>query len=162
MCWFRPAGSCRTGTVGLGNTIRVPGGQSGGEVRQEVAGCLGCPCAVRLPGDAGQMNTAGAVLDEDQRCDNGAAPCPRGRNRLRGCHWPRLPVPASRSGCCGGARDRSGVRQDLPDRGRCDWVAEPDQFALHPPAPTRDYRSRCGSPACGSQLPWTAAGDVGG
>src|ERR1019366_6685426 len=36
------------------------------EVHQDVAGCLGRPGAVRVGGDAGQVNAAGAVLDDDQ------------------------------------------------------------------------------------------------
>ena len=35
-----------------------------------------------------------------------------------------------------------GVMQDLPDRGRCDWVTEPDQLALHPPVPPRGIIGR--------------------
>jgi len=34
------------------------------QVHQEVAGRLRYPCAVRAGGDAGQVNPAGAVLDE--------------------------------------------------------------------------------------------------
>jgi hypothetical protein len=39
------------------------------EVHQEAAGCLCRPRAVRIRGDAGQVNPAGAVLDDDQRVD---------------------------------------------------------------------------------------------
>src|SRR5450755_1330865 len=39
------------------------------EVRQEVARRLGRPRAVRIRGDAGQVNAAGAVLDNDQGVD---------------------------------------------------------------------------------------------
>src|SRR5256885_1210056 len=38
-------------------------------VHQDVAGCLGCPRAVMVRGEAGQVNAAGAVLDDDQRVD---------------------------------------------------------------------------------------------
>jgi hypothetical protein len=33
----------------------------------------------------------------------------------------------------------SGIVQDLPHRGGCDLVAEPDQLALHPPVPPRGF-----------------------
>jgi hypothetical protein len=35
-------------------------------VHHDVAGCLCRPCAVRVRGDAGQVNAAGAVLDDDE------------------------------------------------------------------------------------------------
>jgi hypothetical protein len=37
------------------------------EVHQDVAGRLRRPRAVRMRGNAGQVNAAGAVLDDDQR-----------------------------------------------------------------------------------------------
>ena len=45
------------------------GGRELAEVHQEVARCLGCPRAVGVGGDAGQVNAAGAVLDDDQGVD---------------------------------------------------------------------------------------------
>jgi hypothetical protein len=39
------------------------------EVHQEVAGRLGCPGAVRVRGDAGQVDTSGAMFDDDQGVD---------------------------------------------------------------------------------------------
>ena len=44
----------------------LTGGRALSEVHQEVAGCLRCPGAVRVGGDAGQVDAAGAVLDDDQ------------------------------------------------------------------------------------------------
>jgi hypothetical protein len=39
------------------------------EVHQEVTGRLGCPWAVRIGGDTGEVDTPGAVLDDDQGVD---------------------------------------------------------------------------------------------
>jgi len=40
-------------------------------------------------------------------------------------------------GPCGGCGADTGVMQDLPCLGGSDRVAEPDEFALHPPVPWR-------------------------
>ncbi len=45
------------------------GGRALPEVHQDVAGCLRCPRAVRVGGDAGQVDATGAVLDDDQGVD---------------------------------------------------------------------------------------------
>lgn len=39
------------------------------QVHQEIAGCLCRPRAVGVGGDAGQVNAAGAVLDDEQGVD---------------------------------------------------------------------------------------------
>jgi hypothetical protein len=63
------------GVEGIGELARsIPDQELDGrcalaEVRQEVTGCLCRPGAVRVRGDAGQVNPAGSVLDDDQRVD---------------------------------------------------------------------------------------------
>jgi hypothetical protein len=107
--------------------------------RNEVAeGCLGCPRAVGVGGDAGQVNAAGAVLDDDQGVD---APEEHGvhvneidREDAAGLRGQEL-LPG-RTSAAGRGID-PGVMQDLPYRGGSDLVAEPDELALYPPVPPR-------------------------
>lgn len=91
-----------------------------------------------MRGDAGQVDPAGAVLDDDQGVD---APQEHGVHvdevdcedaaGLRGQEL--LP---SRARAAGRGSD-TGVMHGLPHRGGRDRVAEPDEFALHPPVPPR-------------------------
>jgi len=95
------------------------------EVHQDVAGCLRRPGAVRVRGDAGQVNPAGAVLDHDQCVD---APQQHGVHvdevdcedaaGLRGQEL--LP---GRARAAGRGIDPGGA-QNLPHRGRGDLVAK--------------------------------------
>ena len=127
---------------------------------------LRAACVVHAPSGLAVMparwSTAGAVLDDDQRVD---APQQHGVHvdevdgddaaGLRGQEL--LP---GRARAAGRGID-PGVVQDLPDRGGGDLVAEPDQSRLAPAgAPTWGSPSRCGSRACGSRRPWTAARDA--
>ena len=106
------------------------------QVHQEVAGCLRGPRAVRVRGDSGQVGTAGAVLDHDQRVDapqqHGVHVDEIGGDNAAGLRDQEL-LPGRASAAGRGADP--GVVQDLPDRGGGDRVAEPDEFALHPPVP---------------------------
>jgi len=47
----------------------LDGGEAVGEVHQQVAGGLGCPCSGRVRADPEQMCSAGTVLDRDQDVD---------------------------------------------------------------------------------------------
>jgi hypothetical protein len=111
-------------------------GRTTSEVHQQVAGCLRRPRAVRASGDAGQVDAAGAVLDHDQGIDtaeqHGVHVDEVGGNDAAGLRGQEL-LPR-RAGAAGRGAD-PGIVQDLPHRGGCDRVAEPDQLALHPPVP---------------------------
>jgi len=134
-------------------------GRAMAEIHQDVAGRLGRPSAVRVGGDADQVNPASAVLDHDQRVD---APRQHGVHvdEVDGDDAAGLGGQKLLPGRAGAARRGidPGVMQDLSHRGGRDWVAEPDQFALHPPVPPcgvlrrhADYeladRSRRGRPS---------------
>ena len=72
---------------------------------------------------------------------------------------------ASRPGRCGEARGRSPGHADLPDRGRCGGVAEPDQLPLHPPVPPhgiigRDANHQLADRSCRGRPPGTPAAGV--
>jgi len=89
------------------------------------------------------MNTAGAVLDDDQRVETTE------QHRVHvdevdgedaaglGCQE-LLPGQAAAAG----RGIDPGVVQDLPDRGGRDRVAEPDQLALYPPVTPRGIIGR--------------------
>jgi len=136
------------------------------EVHQEVSGCLRGPCGVRLPGDAGQMNTAGAVLDDDQRVEtteqHGVHVDEVGGEDAAGLGCQELL--SARAGAAGRGID-PGVAQDLPDRRCRDWVAEPDQLALHPAVPPsgvlcRDTDHELADRGCRGRPPGTATMSV--
>ncbi len=114
----------------------LDGGRAPSEVHQDVPRCLRCPCAVRAGGDAGQVNAAGAVFDDDQGVESPEQHRVHvdeiGGDDAAGLRGEEL-LPG-RAGAAGRRAD-PGVVQDLPDRGGSDRVAEPDQFALHPPVP---------------------------
>ena len=105
---------------------------------QDVAGCLCRPRGVGAGGEAGQVNAAGGVLDDDQGVD---APQEHsvdmdeiGREDAAGLRGEELlPSRASAAGC--GADP--GIMQDLPHGGGGDRVAEFDELALHAPVPPR-------------------------
>ena len=101
---------------------------------QEATGGLGCPCAVGVRADTGQVGVAGAVLDDDQRVD---APQEHGvhvdeidRQDAAGLGGQELLPGRARAA---GRGVNPGVAQDLPDRRGSDRMAEPDEFALHAP-----------------------------
>jgi len=87
-------------------------------------------------GDAGQVDAAGAVPDDDRGVD---APQEHGvhvdevdREDAAGlCGQELLP----RRARAAGRWADTGIMQDLPYRRGRDRMAEPDQFALHPPVP---------------------------
>jgi hypothetical protein len=106
------------------------------EVHQEIAGCLCRPGAVRIRGDAGQVNAAGAVLNDDQDVE---APEQHGIDmdkvdRENAAGLRRQELLPGRAGAAGCEADPGGV-QDLPHGGGRDPVAELDEFALHAPVP---------------------------
>jgi hypothetical protein len=108
-----------------------------GSIRKLRATCV-VPRAVRVRGDAGQVNPAGAVLDDDQGIEapeqHGVHMDEVGREDAAGlCGQELLPGRATAARC---GIDPGGM-QDLPDRRGSDRVAEPDEFALHPPVPPR-------------------------
>ena len=82
------------------------------------------------------MDPAGAVLDDDQGVEaveqHGVHMDEIGGEDAAGLRGEEL-LPG-RAGAAGRRAD-PGIVQDLPHRGRCDRVAEPDQFALHPAVP---------------------------
>jgi hypothetical protein len=104
---------------------QVPGQHPAQMVLMEVAGRLGCPGAVRVRGDTGQVNPARAVLDNDQRV---YAPQEHGVHvdKIDGEHTAGLggeELLPRRAGAAGCGAD-PGVMQDLPHRRRSDPVAE--------------------------------------
>ena len=117
----------------------------------------------RTSRDTGEVNAAGAVLDDDQGVD---APEQHGIHMdeidrknpagLRGQDL--LPGRPFAAGC--GADP--GIMQDLPHRGCSDRVAELHELALHPPVPPRriirshldhELPDRGGRDAAGSHSP---------
>ena len=87
-----------------------------------------------MRGDTGQVSPAGGVLDHDQRVDateqHGVHVDEVGGEEAAGLRGQELPP--GRAGTAWRGID-PGIVQDLPHRGGCDRVAEPDQLALHPP-----------------------------
>lgn len=85
---------------------------------QKVAGCLRCPGAVGVRGDAGQVNAAGAVLDDDQGIEtpqeHGIHVDEIGRQNAAGLRGQELLPRRSRTARCG---VDPGVMRDLPNRG---------------------------------------------
>src|SRR5512142_2444672 len=106
-------------------------------IRTLRAACV-VPGAVRVGGDASQVDAAGAVLDDDQGVDatqeQGVHMDEVDREDAVGLHGQEL-LPR-RAGAAGRGVDPGGM-QDLPHRGGRDRMAEPDEFALHPPVPPR-------------------------
>ena len=109
------------------------------QVHGEVAGLLRRPCPGRARGHPGQVQPAGAVLDEHQHVQ------PLEQHRLHhqevtgddGVRLGGQELPPGRPGPPGRGIDARGV-QDLPHRGRGDRMPEPRQLALDPPvAPGR-------------------------
>ena len=104
------------------------------QVHGEVAGLLHRPGPGRVRGYSGQVQPAGAVLDEDQHVQ------PPEQRRLHnqevtGDDRVRLggqELPPGRSGPPGCRFDACGV-QDLPYRGRGDRAPEPRELTLDPP-----------------------------
>ncbi len=107
-------------------------------VHQEVAGCLGRPRAVRIRGDAGEMDAAGAVLDDDQDIEateqHGVHVNEVDREDAVGLGGQELPPGRTRPPRCG---TEPGIMQDLPHRRAGDGVAELDEFAVDTPVPPR-------------------------
>src|ERR1039457_4381899 len=98
-------------------------------IRKFRAACV-VHAAVRVCGNAGQVNLAGVVLDDDQRVDapqeNGIDMHEIGGDDAAGLGCQEL-LPG-RAGAAGRGID-PGVMQDLPYRGGGDLVAEPDELA---------------------------------
>ena len=102
------------------------------EVHQEVTRRLCCPHAIRVGGNAGQVDAAGTVLDDDQGVE---APQEHGVHvdEVDGEDAAGLGGQELLPGRARAARRgvNPGGVQDLPDRGGRDRVAELDEFALH-------------------------------
>ena len=111
-------------------------GRALAEVHHGVAGRLRGPRAIRVPGDPGQVGTAGAMLDDDQGVD---APQEHGVhvNEIGRKDAASLSGQELLPGRAGAARRRAypGIMQDLLHCGGGDLMAELDEFALHPPVP---------------------------
>lgn len=104
-------------------------------LKSEVAGLLGRPLRSRMSGDAGDVEAARAVLEEDQRLDPAKA-CQVDVREVAGddglglgCQELAPCRPAA-----AGSRVDTGCRQDLPDCGGSDLVAQPGEFPLDPAA----------------------------
>ena len=82
----------------------------------------------------GEVNAAGAVLDDDQGIETPQEHSIHvdgiGRENAAGLYGQELLPRRTRTARCG---VDPGVMQDLPHRGGRDAVAELDEFALHPP-----------------------------
>ena len=101
----------RSLTRNLTEVARCPGSH------QDVAGCLRCPGAVRVGGDVGQVDAAGAVLDDDQGVEapeeHGVHLDETGREDSAGLRGQEL-LPR-RARAAGRGAD-TGIMQDLPHR----------------------------------------------
>jgi hypothetical protein len=113
------------------------------QVHREVAGLPHRPRPGRARGHPGQVQPAGAVLDEHQHVQ------PLGQHRLDGQEvtgddGARLggeELPPGRPGPARRGID-AGRGHDLPRRGRGDRMPEPGQLPLDPPVPPSRVRSR--------------------
>jgi hypothetical protein len=107
---------------------------------------LCCPGAVGVGGDAGRVNAAGAVLDDDQGVEapqqHGIHVDEIGREDAAGLRGQELLPGRARAARCG---VDSGVMEYLPHGGGGNMVAEFDEFALHAPVPVPCQNSDPGS-----------------
>jgi hypothetical protein len=101
------------------------------EIDQQVAGLLGDPCARGVGGDPGEVNAAGGVLDDDQDVEAAEeAGVDVGEvDRKDRVSLRRQELPPGRAGPQGSGVDAGG-REDLPDRGGRDRVAESDELPV--------------------------------
>jgi hypothetical protein len=132
------------------------------EVQEQVAGLLGHPGAGGMGGDPGDVHAAAAVLDHSQDVEaaeeDGVDVGEVDRKDLVGLRGEQ--PSAGRSGPYRRRFDAGG-RQDFPDGGGGDRVAESEKFTVDSPvAPGGGSRGPCAAPGPGSAARWVGGLDV--